>query len=292
MQNMILYYMFLTLVFGSVFLVINQIVSQKQELFLRLPLDEVAQRKKKDKQREAAKILKVLSPLGKKLLPYIKQKKTERALKSGGSWLTVPEFVAFKILTTFFGFVCGAIISSREPMYITFFVFCGFMYPDFWLKQKISARHSLIRQDLPNVIDLLNLCVNAGVDFMLAVHKVIKEFKPCPLRDELSEVWRESQIGRSRREALRGLAWRVNLAEVTSFVRTLIQTDKMGAPMGEALRIQAEEIRVRRFQHGEAQAAKAPIKLLIPLMLFIMPVVLVIIAGPIMLQFMRGGISI
>ena len=292
MQNMILYYMFLTLVFGSVFLVINQIVSQKQELFLRLPLDEVAQRKKKDKQREAAKILKVLSPLGKKLLPYIKQKKTERALKSGGSWLTVPEFVAFKILTTFFGFVCGAIIFSREPMYITFFVFCGFMYPDFWLKQKISARHSLIRQDLPNVIDLLNLCVNAGVDFMLAVHKVIKEFKPCPLRDELSEVWRESQIGRSRREALRGLAWRVNLAEVTSFVRTLIQTDKMGAPMGEALRIQAEEIRVRRFQHGEAQAAKAPIKLLIPLMLFIMPVVLVIIAGPIMLQFMRGGISI
>lgn len=289
MQGTLMYYVFLMLVFGSVFLVVRQFINQKQEMFLRLPVEEAMG--KEEKERVTPKVFKTLTPISAKLLPLLKQEQTKRALICAGAAMSVLEFLSFKLLAGLFGLVVGVILFSSKPMYIVVACAVAFFYPDLWLKQKISKRQRTIRQDLPNVIDLLNLCVNAGVDFMLAVNRVIKEYKPCPLRDELSEVWRESQIGRSRREALRGLAWRVNLPEMTSFVRTLIQADKMGAPMGEALRIQAEEIRIRRFHHGEEEAAKAPIKLLFPLLFFIMPVVLVIIAGPILLQFAGGGLK-
>ena len=131
------------------------------------------------------------------------------------------------------------------------------------------------------MIDLLNLCVDSGLDFMLAVHRVIRDFKKCSLTDELSEVGRETRMGASRRDALHHLTRRVNLLELSSFVRTLLQADRMGSPMGEALKIQAEEIRMRRYLQGEETALKAPIKLLFPLFMFILPAVLVIVAGPI-----------
>ena len=170
-------------------------------------------------------------------------------------------------------------------------IILGIILPDLWLKAKVSSRHNEIRRDLPAVIDLLNLCVNAGLDFMLAVNRVVKEFKKCSLTDELTESWRETRMGASRREALQHLSRRVNLPELSSFVRTLLQADRMGSPMGEALKIQAEEIRMRRYFRAEEAALKAPIKLLFPLLFFILPAVLVIVAGPIFLQFARGGIK-
>ncbi|HDZ76680.1 MAG TPA: type II secretion system F family protein [Candidatus Omnitrophica bacterium] len=286
------YFLFLALIFASVFLVVKQIISQREEIFLRLPMDDTAVAKDKKKNNAEApmkKVLKALTPISQKVLPFLKQKRTERALLSAGSVMNVLEFISFKLLSALLGFIAGLIIFSSRPMFIFITVLMGFLYPDMWLRKKISARHKSIIRDLPNVIDLLHLCVNAGLDFMLAVNRVIKDFKPCPLRDELSEVWRESQIGRSRKQALQNLVWRVNLVDITSFVRTLIQTDKMGAPMGEALEIQAEELRMRRFQRGEAMAFKAPVKLLFPLLVFILPVVLVIVGGPVILQFVRGG---
>ena len=99
-------------------------------------------------------------------------------------------------------------------------------------------------------------------------------------------------MGKTRREALKNFAWRVDMPEVHSFVRTLVQADRMGSPMAQAMNMQAEEIRVRRFQNGEAMALKAPIKLLLPLFVFILPVVLIIIGGPIMLQFTRGSFTL
>ena len=96
-------------------------------------------------------------------------------------------------------------------------------------------------------------------------------------------------MGSARRDALKSLSLRVNSPEVISFARTLIQADRMGTPIGEALKMQAEEIRLRRFQRGEEMGLKAPIKLLFPLLFFILPVVLIIVAGPILIQFTRGG---
>ena len=123
---------------------------------------------------------------------------------------------------------------------------------------------------------------------MLAVNRVVRDLKPCDLTAELSEVYRETQVGKSRREALKNFAWRLDMPEVHSFVRTLVQADRMGSPMAEGLNLQAEEMRVRRFQNGESMALKAPIKLLFPLFAFILPVVLIIVGGPIILQFVKG----
>lgn len=207
-----------------------------------------------------------------------------------GSPISIVEFILFKILSLgFFPFAAYIIFQSKEVMYIALPILVGFIVPDIWLNAKIKRRHREIRRDLPGVIDLLKLCVEAGLDFMLAVHKVIKEFKKCPLTDELSEVWRETRMGSSRRDALQHLSRRVNLLELSSFVRTLLQADRMGSPMGDALKIQSEEILQRRFFQGEEAALKAPIKLLFPLFVFILPAVLIVVAGPIFLQFMRGG---
>ncbi|MDD2689014.1 MAG: type II secretion system F family protein, partial [Candidatus Omnitrophica bacterium] len=123
------------------------------------------------------------------------------------------------------------------------------------------------------------------------VSRVVKELKVCDLTQELNEVYRQTQMGKSRREALKEFAWRIDMPEIYSFVRTLVQADRMGSPMAEALRLQSEEIRTRRFHRGEAMALKAPIKLLFPLFAFILPVVLVIVSGPILLNFVRNKIS-
>ena len=213
-------------------------------------------------------------------------------LVMAGSPISIVEFIILKVLSmVVFGLSAGILFPRETVFSVGMGIAAGFIAPDFWLSLKVKKRHNEIRKDLPSVIDLLNLCVDSGLDFMLAVHRVIRDFKKCSLTDELSEVWRETRMGASRRDALQHLTRRVNLLELSSFVRTLLQADRMGSPMGEALKIQAEEIRMRRYLQGEETALKAPIKLLFPLFMFILPAVLVIVAGPIFLQFMRGGIK-
>lgn len=209
-----------------------------------------------------------------------------------GSPLSIIEFVIFKILSIFVFLILGGItFSSQQIVYIGLSAIVGFIVPDIWLNLKIKRRHLEIRRDLPQVIDLLNLCVSAGLDFMLSVQRVTLDFKKCALTDELTEMWRETRMGAPRRETLKNLSRRVNMPELSSFTRTLLQADRMGSPIGEALKIQAEEIRLRRYFKGEEAAFKAPIKLLFPLFCFILPAVLVIVAGPILIQFMKGGIK-
>ena len=214
----------------------------------------------------------------------------KRKLISAGSPLNVSQFFAFKLLLMASLFFATFIILQPQPILLIIPLCIGFLYPDIWLNTRIKKRQMAILRDLPHVIDLLNICVEAGLDFMLAVNRVIREFRPCDLIWELRILVQEMNIGSSRRQALKNLSYRVNSPTVTSFVRTLLQADRMGTSIGEALRIQSEEIRFRRFQRGEEMALKAPIKLLLPLLLFILPVVLIIVAGPILIQFTRGGL--
>jgi len=223
--------------------------------------------------------------------------KIKRRLLKAGLHMGVMEFLAFKVLAILAIAVLGFIFLGEKftndiIMSLLISVGVGFLAPELWLNTKIKKRQNNIRRDLPYIIDLLNLCVSGGLDFMLAVNRVVKDLKPCELTQELSELYRETQMGKSRRAALKNLAWRVDMPETHSFVRTLVQADRMGTPMAEALNLQSEEMRMRRFQTGEAMALKAPIKLLFPLFVFILPVVLIIVGGPIMLQFMQGGFNV
>lgn len=213
----------------------------------------------------------------------------KKKLISAGKPRTVNLFLTFKFLLAGALPAATFIILRPQATLLVIPLIIGFILPDLWLNSQIRKRHASILRDLPHVIDLLNICVGAGLDFMVAVSRVIQEFHSCVLIDELKTLMQEIQMGSARRDALKSLAMRVNSPEVISFSRTLVQADRMGTPIGEALKMQSEEIRLRRFQRGEEMGLKAPIKLLFPLLLFILPVVLIIVAGPILIQFTRGG---
>lgn len=219
-----------------------------------------------------------------------------RRLIKAGLPFGLLEFLLFKLLSLIFvpvlSFIFLGNLTLPENTLFIFSLVVGFLLPELWLNTQIKKRQRQIRRDLPNIIDLLNLCVSGGLDFMLAVNRVVKDLKPCELTQELAEVYRETQMGKSRREALKNFAWRTDMPEVYSFVRTLVQADRMGTPMADALKLQSEEIRTMRFHRGEAMALKAPIKLLLPLFAFILPVVLIIVGGPIILQFVNEGINL
>ncbi len=212
-----------------------------------------------------------------------------RKLITAGEPMRLPEFIIFKVFTTIASIIIGVIFLKEKLSFFIILLVVGFFFPDHWLLGKIKKRKRQIGKDLPVIIDLLKLCVGAGMDFMLAVQRVIRDFRPSPLVTELKLVWQETQMGKSRRDALKNFSQRVDMPEVYSFVRTLIQAGRMGTPISEALEIQSEEIRFKRFQTGEELALKAPIKLLFPLVGFILPVVLIIVGGPILLQFVRGN---
>ena len=162
--------------------------------------------------------------------------------------------------------------------------------PDIMLNSRVSKRKFLISRILPETIDLLGLCVGAGLDFMAAVRWVVDKVATNPMIEELTLVLKEINVGKPRVEALRDMARRVEIPDVTSFVRILVQADRMGTPVEETFRILSEDTRMRRFRRGERQAMKAPLKMLVPLIFCILPVILIIVAGPILLRFIRQGV--
>lgn len=180
-------------------------------------------------------------------------------------------------------------VGSVEPLFILLAGVCGFILPTLWLTARVARRKRAIVRLLPEIIDLLSLCIGAGMDFLGSLNKVVllKSFKQEPLIEELSIVLQEIRLGKRRFEALKALARRVNVPEASSFVRTLVQADRMGTPIAEVLGVHSEDIRFERFMRAERAALKAPIKILIPLILCIMPCVALIVGAPIFLQFMR-----
>lgn len=165
--------------------------------------------------------------------------------------------------------------------------FVGYMAPEYWLKGKIKRIKAVLTKEMPDAIDLLGLCVNAGLDFMLALKWVVEKSPPSVIVAELNVLLQEINVGKTRRDALRDMAQKYDIPEMATFSRTLIQADKMGTSVSEALNRLSEDMRLARFRRGEQIAMKAPLKLLVPLLLFIFPVVGVLVAGPIFLQFIE-----
>jgi len=277
------------LVFASIGLVAHQFFSRKIAERMLLP-DEI-RGSTEARMYDVKEILDISARFTDRLINKgsIPIEKLKKKLVSAGKPMNASQFFAFKVLLMIGLPVATVILFNPKPLLLSIPLALGFLIPEFWLNGIIKKRQAIVLKDLPHVIDLLNICVGSGLDFMLAVNRVIEDFKSCILVKELKVLLNEIQMGSSRRDALKGLASRINSPEVVSFVRTLLQADRMGTPIGDALKMQAEEIRIRRFQRGEEMALKAPIKLLFPLLVFILPVVLIIVAGPILIQFTRGG---
>lgn len=164
----------------------------------------------------------------------------------------------------------------------------GFYFPDRWVRDRVALRQRQVVRALPQVADMLALSVEAGLDFMGALAKVVAKSRPNPLVDELGVMLREIQLGASRADGLRGLAWRCNVTSLSSFVAVLIQADRLGVSIGQVLRAQSDKLRSERFQQAERLGAQATQKILFPLILCIMPAVFIIILGPLVLKYALG----
>ncbi|OPY06460.1 MAG: Bacterial type II secretion system protein F domain protein [Syntrophus sp. PtaB.Bin001] len=165
----------------------------------------------------------------------------------------------------------------------------GFYLPNLWLRHKIEVRQGKIMEGFPDALDLMVICVEAGMGIDQAINRVGEEMKlTClPLMEEFKAVNMEMRIGRSRREALKNMADRTGLDDVNSLVTLLIQTDQFGTSVAQALRVHSDTLRVQRRQRAEEKAAKLPLKLLFPLIFFIFPSLFVVIIGPAMIQVFR-----
>ncbi len=159
------------------------------------------------------------------------------------------------------------------------FTVLGYFFPDLWIRSRISGRQKSVRKAMPDALDLLTICVEAGLGFDAAMSKVNEKWD-----NELSlafgRVIREIQLGKLRRDALRDMAERIGLSEMTSFVAAVIQSEMLGVSMAKILRIQSDQMRVKRRQRAEEEAHKAPIKMIVPMGLFIFPALLIVLLTP------------
>jgi len=246
----------------------------------------------KVKKSKLVSLLDFLLPLNVRLRPHLTRYGIEEKLSSAKVPLTMIEFLAVKEAFMFILPLLFYIITLKvDIQWMVILAVFGFFLPDFWLRQKLIKRKRQIIKALPETVDILSLCVSGGLDFMLAVRWLIEKSSSNPLIEELSTVMYEIKVGRSRRDALRSMAKRLDLADINSFVRTLVQADRMGTPVREALEILSDDARQVRFRRGERLARTAPLKMLIPLIFFILPSILLVVAGPIALRFLNMGMK-
>jgi tight adherence protein C len=220
-------------------------------------------------------------------------------LKAGyrGSNTTVIFYGAKTLFAVFFavGFILLklVILENLAPLQLMLlailFALFGFYLPDLWLRMKISARKEEIARGFPDALDLLVVCVEAGVGLDAAIYRVGEEMRLSnkTLSDELRLLSLELRAGKTRRDALRNLAIRTDLEDVSSFVTLLIQTDKFGTSLSQAVRVQSDSMRRKRFQMAEEMAAKLPVKLVFPLILCIFPALFIVVLGPAAIRIFR-----
>jgi tight adherence protein C len=172
-------------------------------------------------------------------------------------------------------------------MYIGGAAFAGFFLPHLMLSSKITRRQTEIRKAMPDALDLLTICVEAGLGFDAAMSKVSEKWEN-QLSLAFARTIREVQLGKVRREALKDMSDRLGIPEMTSFVAAIIQSEQLGVSMAKVLRIQSDQMRVKRRQRAEEEAHKAPIKMIIPMALLIFPSIMIIILTPAALQIMNS----
>jgi tight adherence protein C len=161
----------------------------------------------------------------------------------------------------------------------------GFFLPHIMLTTRVTRRQKEIRNAMPDALDLLTICVEAGLGFDAAMSKVAEKWET-ELSVAFARVIREIQLGKVRREALKDMSDRLGIAEMTSFIAAIIQSEQLGVSLSKVLRIQSDQMRLKRRQRAEEEAHKAPIKMIIPLALLVFPSIMIIILTPAVIQIM------
>ena len=230
----------------------------------------------------------------KRLLPTSMLGKFEERLLLAGEPMTLNAYLTLAVVCLG-GFVLGPgllVLSGAialSPITLAFLVgatIVGLMLPNMWLSQRVSQRQGLIIKSLPDAFDLITTCVEAGLGLDASLARVAEKVQG-PFAEELSRTLRDISLGKSRKEAMRELGQRTGVPDLISFVNAVIQAEAMGSSVGTVLRVQAEQLRVRRRQRAEAQAYRAPVKMLFPLVLCIFPTLFIVILGPAVITIMQ-----
>jgi tight adherence protein C len=181
-----------------------------------------------------------------------------------------------------FGFVlvtAAGTVGSTQLLLMGGLAAFGLFMPRIWLSNRVKARQKAILKSLPDAFDLITTCVEAGLGLEAALAKVAEKVEG-PFGEELALSLREVSLGKLRREALKELADRTGVPDLTAFINAVIQAESMGTSIATVLRVQAEQMRIRRRQRAEAQAYQAPVKMIFPLVLCIFPTLFIVILGP------------
>ncbi len=176
---------------------------------------------------------------------------------------------------------------SVELLLVLVFIILGYLIPDLYIKSRIDRRQKEVRKAMPDALDLLTICVEAGLGFDAALSKVNEKWDN-ELSMALGRVIRDIQLGKLRRDALRDMADRLGIPEMTSFVAAVIQSEMLGVSLAKVLRIQSDQMRVKRRQRAEEEAHKAPIKMILPLGVFVFPSLLIVLLTPAGIKLWRS----
>ena len=222
---------------------------------------------------------------------------TARKLElAGNPWpVDAPTFLSIRfILAVVIGGLMVTIVALSPPtnptdsfLYIGGGIFAGFFLPHLMLTSRITRRQSEVRKAMPDALDLLTICVEAGLGFEAALSKVSEKWEN-ELSLAFARLIREIQLGKPQRDALKDMADRLGIPEMTSFVAAIIQSQQLGVSLAKVLRIQSDQMRIKRRQRAEEQAHKAPVKMIIPMALLIFPSIMIIILTPAAIQIMSS----
>jgi len=300
-----LVYSILGLSFASVFLLFFNILSliggKRETIRRRLKRISDTKLKKENEELEKPLVSRIIIPLfdgigrfvlkvtPKELISSFEKKVMAAGMPYGitaRGWINARAvvMVALPVLTAAAGYLYGA-DSKRILLLCIVEAAAGMILPNLILSRKAAERKTKIIKSLPDIIDLLTVSVEAGLGFDGAMIKVIEKF-PGDLAEEFEKVIQEIKMGKPRRDALKDMAERVDVSDLTTFTGSIIQADQFGVSIGNVLRIQSEQMRQKRKQRAQEKAMKAPVKMLIPMVLFIFPTIFSVLLGPIALKIM------
>ena len=191
--------------------------------------------------------------------------------------------MAILVLLVFAGLMRNVSIGIFAALIALLF---GYTMPEFWLGRKVKARQNAILKMIPDTLDLLTISVRAGLGFDAALAKVVEKLQG-PLTDEFRRALAEVRVGKTRRDALRDMLPRTDVQPLSNFIGAIIQAEQLGVSISKVLQVQSEQLRIERRQRAEEQAAKAPIKMLLPLVGCIFPTLFIVILGPAMIAIMN-----
>jgi tight adherence protein C len=243
-------------------------------------------------ERVLAPMVGGLSRVAGRLSPQGYREEIARKLVLGGhpGGLTVDQVLVLKLLGMVSGilwlplvFVVLAMQGALALIAVALLWFGSFMLPDVYISKAIDKRKHDIAVQLPDILDLLVISVEAGLGFEQALERTTNAV-PGPLADEFRRMLRETRIGSTRAEALRAMDERCDVPELRTFILAMLQADTFGVSVSRLLRSQADEMRIRRRLRAQAQAQKAPVKMLFPLVFCIFPAIFVVVLGPAMIQ--------